>query len=115
MNELAGSSVAQTVNSALVQLYWEVGTRIRSEVLRNERADYGKQIVASLANELVTEFGAGFLHPNIAKMLLFAEVFPDRKILLTLSTKLSWSHFVELIRQKEPLRASKKITSATDK
>ena len=31
--------VAQAVNSALVLLYWQVGTRIRSEVLRSQRAE----------------------------------------------------------------------------
>lgn len=98
------SGVARSVNSALVQLYWEIGTRIRTEILKNERADYGKQIVATLSRQLVEEFGNGFSHPNIGKMLRFAEVFPDKEILLTLSRKLSWSHFVELIRQKDPLK-----------
>ena len=98
------SGVAQSVNSALVLLYWEVGTRIRTEVLKNERADYGKQIVATLSRQLSDEFGSGFSHPNLIKMVAFAEVFPDRQISLTLSTKLSWSHFVELIRQKDPLK-----------
>ena len=50
------------------------------------------------------EFAAGFSRPNFTKMMQFAELFPDLQIVLTLSTKLSWSHFVELIRQKEPLK-----------
>lgn len=54
------SGVAQTVNSALVQLYWQIGTRIRTEVLNNERADYGKQIVQTLSAQLTQEFGSGF-------------------------------------------------------
>jgi len=83
------TGVAQTVNSALVQLYWQIGTRIRTEVLKNERADYGKQIVAALSRQLTDEFGSGFSHPNLIKMVAFAEVFPDRQISLTLSTKLS--------------------------
>jgi len=98
------AGVAQTVNSSLVALYWEVGTRIRTEVLSNERAEYGKQIVSTLSTKLVAEFGRGFSHPNLIKMVTFAEVFPDRQISLTLSTKLSWSHFVELIRVKDQLK-----------
>ena len=98
------SGVAQSVNSALVLLYWQVGTRIRTEVLNNERADYGKQICVTLSHKLVDEFGAGFSRPNLFKMLQFAERFPNREIVLTLSRKLSWSHFVELIRQKDPLK-----------
>ena len=98
------SRVAQTVNSALVQMYWQIGKRIRTEILKNKRAGYGKQVVATVSRQLAEEFGSGFSHPNIGKMLRFAEVFQDEEILLTLSSKLSWSHFVELIRQKDPLK-----------
>ncbi len=97
------SGVAQTVNSALVLLYWQVGTRIRTEVLNNERADYGKQICSTVSNKLVAEFGSGFSRPNLTKMMQFSELFPDRSIVVTLSRQLSWSHFAELIRQKDPL------------
>lgn len=97
------TQVARTVNSTLVQLYWQVGTRIRTEVLKNERAEYGKQICVTVSHKLVAEFGTGFSSPNLWKMLLFAELYPDGQILLTLSTKLTWSHFVELLRVKQPL------------
>jgi len=79
------SNVAETVNTALVNLYWEIGTRIRSEVLGNERAEYGKEICSTLSNQLVTEFGSGFSRPNLTKMLHFAELFPDSQIVVTLS------------------------------
>jgi hypothetical protein len=49
--------VAQAVNSALVLLYWQVGQRIRAEILKEKRAAYGKQILAALSQELVAEFG----------------------------------------------------------
>ncbi len=98
------AGVAQAVNSALVQLYWQVGTRIRSEVLNDQRAGYGKQIVAALSRQFVVEFGRGFSTSNMANMLLLAEYFPDAEIFQTLSGKLSWSHFVELIRIREPLQ-----------
>ena len=98
------SGVAQAVNSALVQLYWRIGTRVRTEILKNERADYGQQICVTLSHEFKNEFGNGFSRSNMTRMLIFAELFPDQEILLTLSRKLSWSHFVELIRQKDPLK-----------
>jgi predicted nuclease of restriction endonuclease-like (RecB) superfamily len=97
------AEVARTVNSTLVQLYWQVGTRIRTELLKNERAEYGKQICVSVSHKLAAEFGSGFSSPNLWKMLLFAELYPDGQILLTLSRKLTWSHFVELLRVKQPL------------
>ncbi|MEM9940723.1 MAG: PDDEXK nuclease domain-containing protein [Planctomycetota bacterium] len=98
------SSVAQAVNSALVQLYWQIGTRIRTEVLKDERADYGKQIVATLSQQLTTEFGRGFSRSNLFKMMQFAEFFPNAEIVSTLSRQLGWSHFTEIIRQKDPLK-----------
>lgn len=101
----ARSVVAQRVNSALVLLYWQVGTRIRSEVLKNERADYGKQICVTLSHKFEAEFGRGFSRSNLTRMLIFAELFPDLEIIQTLSSaQLSWSHFVELIRQKDALK-----------
>ena len=98
------SGVAQTVNSALVQMYWQIGTRIRAEILKNDRADYGKAIVLTLSRQLTTEFGRGFGKRNLFQMLRFSEAFPDGQIVQTLSAQLSWSHFVEIIRQEDPLK-----------
>lgn len=98
------AGVAQAVNSALVNLYWQIGTRIRTEVLKNKRADYGKQICSTLSNKLVAEFGNGFSRPNLTKMMLFSGLFPDSQIVSTLSRQLSWSHFAELIRIKDQLQ-----------
>jgi hypothetical protein len=89
--------VAQAVNSALVLLYWEVGQRLRTEILKEKRASYGEEICSTLSNELKGEFGGGFSRPNLTRMIRFAEVFPDRQIVAALSRQLSWSHFVEII------------------
>ncbi len=43
--------VAQAVNSALVLLYWEVGHRIRTEILKSQRATYGEEILSTLSKE----------------------------------------------------------------
>ncbi|MBX3398988.1 MAG: hypothetical protein KF873_09620 [Gemmataceae bacterium] len=80
--------VAQAVNSALVLLYWQVGQRIRTDVLGNKRAEYGEEIVPTLSANLVAEFGPGYSVPNLSRMMRFAEVFPDRQILSTLSIEL---------------------------
>src|SRR6266852_1673295 len=68
----ARGAIAQAVNSVLVQLYWEIGRRIRSEVLKERRAGYGEQIISTLSNELTTEFGKGFSQPNLSRMTRFA-------------------------------------------
>lgn len=85
-------------------MYWRVGDRIRTEVLKNERADDGKQICVTLSHKLVAEFGSGFSKANLLRMVQFAEFFPDSKIVVTLSRQLSWGHFVAIIPVKDPLK-----------
>jgi len=77
--------VAQAVNSALVLLYWQVGHRIRTEILKAERAAYGEQILSTLSKELTAEFGRGFSWPNLSRMMRLAEAFPDAQIVAALS------------------------------
>ena len=98
------SVVAQSVNSTLVQMYWHIGNRIRTEILKNERADYGKQIVQSLSAQLTAEFGRGFGRRSLFRMVKFSEFFPKFQIVSALSTQLSWSHFVEVLTQNDPLK-----------
>jgi hypothetical protein len=89
--EAARQQVAQAVNAGLVTLYWHVGQRIRQEVLREERAAYGEQIVSTLSKQLMTEYGQGFNRSSIFRMIRFAEVFPDKKIVSALRTQLTES------------------------
>ena len=66
--EQARDATARAVNSALVVLYWSIGTRIRLDILKKKRAEYGQEILS------------------------------------TLSTKLGWSHFLEIIPLKDELK-----------
>ncbi len=86
------NSVAQAVNSALTLLYWKIDERINKEILRGEKADYGKQIVVSLSQQLTMEYGRGWSQRQLWHCLRFAESFPDIQIVHTLSSQLSWSH-----------------------
>jgi hypothetical protein len=72
--------VAQAVNSVLVSLYWEVGNRIRTDVLQSQRAGYGEEIVATLSRELTAEFGRGYSEKALWRMVQFSQVFEDREI-----------------------------------
>lgn len=101
MIEQARVAVNQTVNAGLTLMYWNIGNRINQEVLKQERAEYGKQIVSTLSKELLTQFGRSFELRNLRRMMQFAEQFDDLEIVSTLSTQLSWSHFVELLPIKE--------------
>lgn len=97
-------AVSQTVNSGLTILYWHIGKRINDDVLANQRAEYGKQIVVSVAQQLGNDYGRGFDEKSLRRMLQFAETFPDADIVATLSRQLTWSHFVELIPLKDSLQ-----------
>ncbi|CAN5896618.1 PDDEXK nuclease domain-containing protein [soil metagenome] len=102
--EAARQHTARVVNSAMVLTYWSIGERIQREVLGEERAEYGEQMVERLAVRLRTEYGSGFSRPNLFRMLRFAQIFPDPDIVSTLSRQLAWSHFVELLALDDPLR-----------
>jgi hypothetical protein len=99
----ARQTVAQTVNTGLTLLYWRVGERIRTEILKKKRAQYGEEILQAVAAKLVAEFGRGFSPRNLASMVRFAEVFPDFQIVQALAAQLSWTHFVQIIPLDKPL------------
>ena len=100
----ARQDVARQVNSALVLLYWRVGKRIRQDILKGKRAEYGEMIVSTLGRQLEMEFGRGFSEKSLHHMIRFAEVFPDEGIVSTLSRQLGWSHFKEIIYLEDDLR-----------
>jgi hypothetical protein len=97
-------TVAQGVNSALVLLYWNIGQRIRRDILKEKRAEYGEKIFYALSRKLAAEFGNGFSQANLFHMARFAETFPDAQILHALSAKLSWTHFRRIIYLDDPLK-----------
>ena len=98
----ARQQTARMVNAGLTLLYWQVGDRIRRETLQEKRAEYGAEIVRSLAAQLETEFGRGFGEKNLRRMMQFAELFPDLPIVATLSRQLGWSHFIEILPLADP-------------
>jgi len=100
----AREAVAQTVNAGLTTLYWQIGTRIRQDVLKEKRAEYGAEIVSALGRQLGAEFGRGFGERNLFRMVRFAEVFPDFKIVSALRTQLGWTHFRQIIAMDDPLK-----------
>ena len=95
---------ASAVNSELVTLYWHIGRRIRVDLLLDERAEYGQRTIASLGKALSAEYGRGFSKRNLHYMVLFAERFPDEKIVHALRSQLSWTHFREIVSIDDPLK-----------
>ena len=108
----ARNKVALIVNTEITLLYWHIGKRINEEVLGNQRAEYGKQIVSTLSTQLTEEYGKGFNEKNLRRMMQFAELFPDFQIVAPLARQLSWSHFIELLSIKNDLGREFYLTMA---
>ncbi len=94
--ESSRQQLQQTVNTAMVQTYWHIGRLIVEEEQNgNNRAEYGKQQLLILSEELTKDFGKGFDVSNLRKMRQFYISFQKQD---TVSLKLSWSHYVRLMR-----------------
>lgn len=112
--EQARGHVAATANYELTMMYWHIGERINREVLDNQRAEYGKQIVAQVARQLQEEYGKkGFDEKSIRRMMQFAQVFPDSKIVSAVSTQITWSHVIEILPIKDDLQREFYLTLAS--
>ena len=91
----AQQQVYRAVNSAMVEAYWKIGKEIYEASGENERAAYGKQLLAELAEKLTVEFGKGFSERNLQMMRRFYLTFQNPN---ALRSELSWTHYRELIR-----------------
>ena len=91
----ARNSVAKEVNNILIQTYWEIGRIIvEDEQGNSDRAEYGKQLITDLSKRLTKEYGKGFSRSNLQNM---RNIYLSYPICQTLSGKLSWSHYCELL------------------
>ena len=112
--DTARRHVAITANQELTMMYWHIGDRINREVLGNERAEYGKQIVSTVATQLTELYGKDFSPRNLHRMVQFSQLFPNEEIVSTLSTKLFWSHFMEVLPIKNDLAREFYITMSAN-
>jgi predicted nuclease of restriction endonuclease-like (RecB) superfamily len=96
--------VAKTVNQELTLLYWNIGKNINEEILKNDRADYGKKIILGLSIELSQRYGTGFSKRNLHSFVKLNAVFQDVIIVQTLSAQLSWSHLYAIINIESPIK-----------
>ena len=93
--ENSRKNVAQQVNTQLLTTYWNIGRIIVEYEQQNQvRADYGKQTLKELSKELTQEFGKGFSRSNLQNMRAFYLAYEKCQ---TVSGKLSWSHYCELL------------------
>jgi len=94
--------VYSAVNTEMLSLYWNIGKAIMEIQQGDERASYGETVLEKISLKLTAEFGKGFSKRNLERMRKFYCLFP---IATTVSSQLSWSHYLELIKiEEEPKR-----------
>jgi predicted nuclease of restriction endonuclease-like (RecB) superfamily len=93
-------AVSRVVNDKLLLTYWDIGRLIvEHEQDGNLKAQYGTRLLGELSKKLTREMGRGFSRSNLQNMRNFYIAYP---ICQTVSGKLSWSHYCELLSLKEP-------------
>ena len=94
--ETARANVYRNINFNMVLAYWNIGKVIVDvEQEGKERADYGKKLIEKLSLKLTEDLGKGFSRQNLQNMKQFYKCFKNCQ---TLSGKLSWSHYILLMR-----------------
>ena len=96
--------IAYAANTTTTLTYWNIGKRINNNILENQRAEYGKQIVVAVSRQLTAQYGRSFEEKSLRRMMQFAQIFNDEQIVATLWRQLSWSHFKVLIPIKDELQ-----------
>ncbi len=91
----ARNKVASTINSELSFLH--IGSKIKTEILRDKRAEYGQKIIVDLAKKLTLEYGKGWSEKHLRHCLRTVETFQDEKIFSALRRELSWTHIKTLM------------------
>lgn len=83
------------LNSEITLMYWKIGTHINENLEQNSNSKYGKQIVATLSQQLMKTYGKGYSYSALTRMCKVASTVKE-EIIATLSQQLSWSHLIEL-------------------
>jgi len=102
--EKSRQNVALAVNAEITLLYWHIGKRIKTEILRNERAEYGKKLIAGLSEQLTLEYGKGWSKRHLHHCIRITEIFPDIEIVHALRSQLSWTHLRLIISMEDELK-----------
>jgi len=102
--DTAKQRVATTINAELTLLYWQIGHRIYTQILNQDRATYGKQIISTLSQQLTQTYGKGWSEKQLRHFVHFAETFPDSEIVSALGRQLSWTHLKTLMYVDDDLK-----------
>jgi predicted nuclease of restriction endonuclease-like (RecB) superfamily len=102
--DTAKQRAAIAINTEITLLYWQVGHCIQSEILNDQRAEYGRQVILCLSAQLTQTYGKGWGEKHLRHCLRLAETFPDNQIVYTVCRQLSWSHLRLLIYMDDALK-----------
>ena len=98
--------VATTANAELCIMHWQIGTRIKEDVLFNQRAEYGKQVIQNLSIKLTERFGKGWSIYKLQHCVRSAYTFSEDEILYAVRTQLTWTHLRSLMSIENELKRS---------
>ena len=88
----ARTRLATYVNAEVIKLNWSVGKRIKEEVLFDKRAEYGKQVLENLSQQLTQRYGKGWSRKQLNHCLRSAETFSKDEIVSAVQRQLTWTH-----------------------
>lgn len=91
-----------SVNSAMIETYWLIGKRIVEEEQHGQdRAQYGQELIKTLAQELIREYGNGFSERYLRAFRQFYQVMPNYEIWKSRFPNLTWTHVFRTLRVRD--------------
>ena len=85
---------------------WYVGKRIKEDILYNQRAEYGKQVIKKLATRLTVKYGSGWGYGKLKHCVRSAYLFSEDEIGYAVRSQLTWTHLRSLMGVKDELARS---------
>ena len=99
----ARTRIATLLNTEVCMTNWYVGKRIKEDILYNQRAEYGKQVVLNLSVKLIQRYGNGWSEKKLRHCIRSAETFSYDDIVSATQRQLTWTHLKSLMYVKDPV------------
>lgn len=96
--------LATTINAEICLMHWQIGKRIKEDVLYNQRAEYGKRIVKSLSIQLTQRFGKGWSDRKLLHYIRAAYTYTEDEIVYAVRMQLTWTHLRSLMFIEDKLK-----------
>jgi predicted nuclease of restriction endonuclease-like (RecB) superfamily len=98
--------VATTANAGICIMHWQIGKRIKEDVLFNKRAEYGKQVIKNLAEKLIVRYGKGWSDRKLLHCIRSAYIFSEEEIIYATRIQLTWTHLRSIMFIDDELKRS---------